>query len=45
MSASVVGQYYTGESVYYIGKVSADGYQWLKYVSNSGAYHYTAVVD
>lgn len=45
LSASVVGQYYTGESVYYIGKVSADGYQWLKYVSNSGAYHYTAVVD
>lgn len=45
LSSSVVGQYYTGESVYYIGKVSADGYQWLKYVSNSGAYHYTAVVD
>ncbi|KZU45422.1 hypothetical protein Nizo2766_0626 [Lactiplantibacillus plantarum] len=40
----VVGQYYAGESVYYIGTVSADGYQWLKYLSNSGAYHYVAKI-
>ncbi|MBO2707218.1 hypothetical protein GTO98_07910 [Lactiplantibacillus plantarum] len=33
-----------GESVYYIGTVSADGYQWLKYLSNSGAYHYVAKI-
>ncbi|WP_432224772.1 SH3 domain-containing protein [Lactiplantibacillus argentoratensis] len=45
LNASVVGQYYAGESVYYIGTVSADGYQWLKYLSNSGAYHYVAKID
>ncbi|WP_353726453.1 SH3 domain-containing protein [Lactiplantibacillus plantarum] len=44
LNASVVGQYYAGESVYYIGTVSADGYQWLKYLSNSGAYHYVAKI-
>ena len=44
LNASVVGQYSAGESVYYIGTVSADGYQWLKYLSNSGAYHYVAKI-
>ncbi|MDV0430455.1 SH3 domain-containing protein [Lactiplantibacillus sp. DA1] len=42
LNAQVVGQYYAGESVYYVGTVSANGYQWLKYLSNSGAYHYVA---
>ncbi|WEE35561.1 SH3 domain-containing protein [Lactiplantibacillus paraplantarum] len=44
LNASVVGQYYAGESVYYVGTVSANGYQWLKYLSNSGAYHYVAKI-
>ncbi len=44
LSSSITGQYYAGESVYYVGKISSDGYQWLKYISNSGAYHYVAVI-
>ncbi|XRC41478.1 SH3 domain-containing protein [Lactiplantibacillus plantarum] len=44
LNASVVGHHSAGESVYYIGTVSADGYQWLKYLSNSGAYHYVAKI-
>lgn len=45
LKASITGTYHAGESVYYIGTVSADGYQWLKYLANSGAYHFVAVVD
>ncbi|MCW1911337.1 SH3 domain-containing protein [Lactiplantibacillus paraplantarum] len=44
LNAAVVGQYYAGESVYYVGTVSANGYQWLKYLSNSSAYHYVAKI-
>ncbi|WP_235810648.1 SH3 domain-containing protein [Lactiplantibacillus fabifermentans] len=44
-SASIVGRYYPDEVVYYNGKVQADGYTWLRYLSRSGATHYVAVVD
>ena len=44
LSASVVGTYYAGETVHYLGIISADGYQWLKYLSTSGSYHYVAMI-
>ncbi|AVK60940.1 cell wall hydrolase [Lactobacillus sp. CBA3605] len=42
--ASIAGEYYPGDRVYYSGTVVADGYTWLKYLSRSGATHYVAVV-
>lgn len=45
LSASIVGEYYAGETVRYIGIVSANGYQWLKYIAASGAYHYAAIIN
>ena len=44
-SAPVVGQYAPGETVYYNGKVNADGYTWLRYKAASGATHYVAEVN
>jgi len=45
LNASIVGEYYTGDSVHYLGTVSADGYQWMKYLATSGSYRYVAIVD
>jgi len=45
LSASIVGTYYAGETVHYLGLVSANGYQWLKYLSASGNYRYVAMVS
>ncbi|MFO1553903.1 SH3 domain-containing protein [Lactiplantibacillus plantarum] len=41
-TATVTGQYYAGEKVYYVGTVDANGYTWLKYMSSNGNYHYVA---
>ncbi|MFC6295572.1 SH3 domain-containing protein [Lactiplantibacillus daoliensis] len=45
LSASIVGTYYAGETVHYLGLVSVNGYQWLKYLSASGNYRYVAMVS
>ncbi|MFC6295573.1 SH3 domain-containing protein [Lactiplantibacillus daoliensis] len=45
LNASIVGEYYTGESVHYIGTVSADGYTWVKYLAASGNYRYVAEIN
>lgn len=41
-SATVVGTYNAGETVYYNGKVTTGGTTWLRYLSYSGAQHYVA---
>ncbi|EOT29694.1 SH3 domain-containing protein [Enterococcus saccharolyticus] len=41
---SVVAVYHSGDTITYIGKVIADGYVWLKYISGSGKVRYVAVV-
>ncbi|WP_338209815.1 SH3 domain-containing protein [Lactiplantibacillus paraxiangfangensis] len=42
--AGIVGEYFTGDVVYYDGTVKAEGYTWLRYLSRSGAIHYVAVI-
>lgn len=42
--AARVGEYYPGDVVYYDGKVRAEGYTWLRYLSRSGAVHYVAAI-
>ncbi len=42
-NAQTVGTYRAGETVYYNGKVSAEGQTWLRYQSYSGAVHYVAI--
>ncbi|MFB9770343.1 glucosaminidase domain-containing protein [Lactiplantibacillus modestisalitolerans] len=42
-NAATVGSYGAGESVYYNGKVNADGQTWLRYRSYSGATRYVAI--
>ena len=44
-NAQTVGTYRAGETVYYNGKVSAEGQTWLRYQSYSGAVHYVAIND
>lgn len=42
-NAQTVGTYYAGNTVYYNGKVTANGQTWLRYQSYSGAQHYVAI--
>lgn len=44
-NAQTVGTYRAGETVYYNGKVTAEGQTWLRYQSYSGAVHYVAIND
>ena len=44
LQGTIIGRYATGQHVYYNGKVNADGYTWLKYLSSSGKTCYVAMV-
>ena len=42
-SATTVGTYNAGETVYYNGKVTTNGQTWLRYMSYSGSQHYVQI--
>nr|WP_232525589.1 SH3 domain-containing protein [Lactiplantibacillus plantarum] len=42
-SATTVGSYNAGDTVYYNGKVTTNGQTWLRYMSYSGAQHYVQI--
>ena len=42
-SATTVGSYNAGDTVYYNGKVTTNGQTWLRYMSYSGAPHYVQI--
>ncbi|MCT4458112.1 cell wall hydrolase [Lactiplantibacillus paraplantarum] len=42
-SATTVGTYNAGDTVYYNGKVTTNGQTWLRYMSYSGAQHYVQI--
>lgn len=44
LQGTIIGHYATGQHVYYNGKVNADGYTWLKYLSSTGKTCYVAMV-